>query len=242
MLFAMVTIGAFISGLTGIGGGSLVLAGLMMVYPPHLAIPLHAFNQLAANGLRSFLSWKQINYKVMVSYALLIAPGCYLATLLFAYVNPAVIKLIVGSMILLSAYPKLEFISKTPSLKAFSILGFFSGFLSMFSGAVGPLVLPFFNKLNLSREGSIGTKSCSQLILQIIKIIAFAHMTDLSFIEHQSVLMILITGTIIGIVLSLVALKKVTDHQLDKFVMGLMIVIGGKIFFEGISGLLVSFH
>ena len=65
LLFILVTTGALISSLTGLGGGTLILAGLLLVFPPGLAIPLHSFTQLSANALRTGIFFKQVNWKVV---------------------------------------------------------------------------------------------------------------------------------------------------------------------------------
>lgn len=62
LLFSLVTAGSLITSLTGLGGGTLILAGLLLVYPPEISIPLHSFTQFSANALRTGLFFKDVKW------------------------------------------------------------------------------------------------------------------------------------------------------------------------------------
>ena len=237
LLFGLVTAGSLITSLTGLGGGTLILAGLLMVYPPELAIPLHSFTQLSANALRTGLFYKSVNWRVVGAYALLMVPAAWLGAMIFDLINPSWLKLLVGSFILISLYP-FSFTPKgEPKLKTFVFLGAFSGFLGVFVGAVGPLVTPFFNRLKILREGMIATKSAGQAVLQLSKIFAFWGATSVNFNDLKDNVLILVLGTLVGVGISIPISRKISDKKFELIINVLLGLIAVKVIYEGISGL-----
>lgn len=234
LLFLLVTIGSLVTSLTGLGGGTLILAGLLLVYPPELAIPLHSFTQLAANGLRAGIFWNHVRWKIVLAYGSFMLPAAWVGAQVFEHINPSYLKIIVGLFIFLSLIPWKLKVIREPSLKTFSALGFISAFLGVFVGAVGPMVTPFFNRIKTERQGNLSTKSAGQFLLQLSKIIAFsgAGIDFTSIKDHVGVLMI---SSLIGVGLSIPISKKISDQKFDLFVNILLGVIAAKILFEGIT-------
>lgn len=241
LLFLLVTLGTLLSSLTGLGGGTLILAGLLIVYPPELALPLHAFTQLSANGLRVTLHSKTVHWKVVMAYGALMLPFAWMGAKIFDLINPTWLKLIVGVFILISILPLKVKPKGEPSLRTFSIIGGISGFLGIFVGAVGPMVTPFFNRLKLSRDGNIATKSAGQLFLQVSKIIAFGGAAGINFMSLKEHIGILIVGTLLGVGVSIPLSRKISDQKFDTVVNIMLGLIAIKILIEGIRELYLMY-
>lgn len=233
ILLMLVTGGALISSLTGLGGGTLILAGLMLVYPPEIALPLHSFTQITANGLRTGIFFKQVNWKVVGFYSLLMIPFAWLAGILFDHVNSSWLKIIVGVFIIVSVFPFRFKPKDEPQEITFVILGAVSGFLAVFVGAVGPMVMPFFNRLKLPREAMLSTKSAGQMLLQASKIIAFWGAAGIEFSTLTNHIAILISGTLVGVLVSIPIGKKISDEKFNQLINILMFFIAIKLLFEG---------
>lgn len=238
LLFVLVTLGAFISSLTGLGGGTLILAGLLLVFPASLAIPLHSFTQLASNGLRTGLFIKQVHWKVVSSYALLMIPAAWFGAKLFNHVNPDWLNVTVGLFILVSVLPIKIKPKGEPRLRTFMILGGVSGFLGVFVGAVGPLVMPFFNRLKIERQGMLSTKSAGQTLLQLSKIVAFSGAGGVDFLHLKDHVLVLILASLVGVGLSIPVSRKISDAKFDMILNILLGLIAVKILYKGITGLL----
>lgn len=235
LLFGLVTLGALISSLTGLGGGTLILAGLLLVFPPNLAIPLHSFTQLSANALRTGIFFKQVNWKVVLAYAVLMIPAAWGGAKIFHLVNPSWLKIIVGVFILFSIVP-FRFKPKGETrLATFIVLGGISGFLGVFVGAVGPLVTPFFNRLKIERQGMLSTKSAGQAILQISKIFAFWGAAEINFMELKEHVLILILASLLGVAISIPISRRISDAKFDLTMNLLLGIIGIKVLYEGIT-------
>ncbi len=237
LLCLLVTGGSLITSLTGLGGGTLILAGLLLVYPPELAIPLHSFTQFSANALRTGLFFKSVNWKVVVFYGSLMLPAAWGAARIFDLINPSLLKIMVGVFILISIIP-FKFTPKgEPRPRTFMLIGALSGFLGVFVGAIGPAVVPFFNRLKLSRDGILSTKSAGQMILQLSKIIAFSGAAGINFIVLKDHIGILILGTLVGVAISIPIGKRISDQKFDLAVNLLLALVSIKVLVEGVREL-----
>jgi len=238
LLFVLVTIGAFISSLTGLGGGTLILAGLLLVFPPGLAIPLHSFTQLTANGLRTGIFFKQVNWKVVAAYSLLMIPAAWGGAKLFHLIDPSWLKIIVGVFILVSVLPFNLHPRGEPKIKTFILLGAISGFLGVFVGAIGPVVMPFFNRLKCERQGMLSTKSAGQAMLQLSKIIAFWGAAGIDFMELKDHVLILVLASLVGVLISIPISRKISDTKFNLILNVLLGFIAIKVLYEGITELI----
>lgn len=240
LIFFLVTLGALVTSLTGLGGGTLILAGLLLFFPPEISIPLHSFTQFSANGLRTGIFFKHVNWSVVIAYGLLMLPSTWLAAKMFHLINPSVLKLIVGIFILASIIPWKIKPTEEPEKKTFVLLGALSGFMGVFVGAIGPAVVPFFNRLKLSRDGILSTKSAGQMILQLSKIIAFSGAAGVNFLAMKNHVGVLVCGTLLGVLISIPIGKKISDHKFNLAVNTLLALISIKVLFEGMSELFFS--
>ncbi len=237
VLFLLVTFGSLITSLTGLGGGTLILAGLLLIYPPALALPLHSFTQFIANAIRTGLFFKKVSWKTVFAYASLMLPAAWFGAELFEHVNPSWLKILVGTLILISVIPW-KFKPRTePKTSTFVFAGALSGFLGIFVGAVGPMVVPLFNRLPLGREGNLSTKSAGQMFLQLSKIIAFGGAAGVNFMELKDNIAILVLGSFIGVGISIPIGKKIPDQKFNLAVDILLALISLKILVEGIGEL-----
>lgn len=239
-LFVMVTVGALLSSLTGMGGGTLILAGLLLVFPPELALPLHSFTQLTANALRTGIFFKEVNWRVVFAYSLLMIPAAWGGAKIFHLINPSWLKIVVGIFILLSILPLKIKPTGEPSQRTFFLLGAFSGFTGIFVGAVGPLVMPFFNRLKISRQGMLSTKSAGQAMLQISKIIAFWGAAEINFFALKDHVFLLVLGSLVGVAISIPISRKISDEKFNLIINAMLGIISIKILYEGVMELAKS--
>ena len=237
LLFLLVTVGSFVTSLTGLGGGTLILAGLLLFYPPEMAIPLHSFTMLTSNAIRTGVFLREINWKVVGAYVLLMVPAAWVAATIFEHINSSWLKIIVGTFIILSVIPWKWMPKDKPKLSTFTALGAFSGFTGVFVGSVGPMVTPFFNRLQLGRQGNLSTKAAAQMFLQISKIVAFGGAAGMNFMHLKEHIGILILGSIVGVAVSIPISKKIPDEKFDLGVNILLVLISIKVLYEGVREL-----
>lgn len=240
LLFSLVTIGSLITSLTGLGGGTLILAGLLIFFPPTLALPLHSFTQFSANALRAGFYYKTVNWKVVGYYGALMLPAAWIGAKLFDLINPSLLKILVGLFILASIIPWKFTPKGEPRPRTFVLIGALSGFLGIFVGAIGPAVVPFFNRLKLSRDGILSTKSAGQMLLQLSKIIAFSGAAGVNFLALKDNIGVLVLGTLVGVAISIPIGKKISDEKFNLAVNILLALISIKVLIEGVRELFFS--
>lgn len=163
---------AIVSGLTGMGGGFLLLVFLTPLFPPAILIPFHGSLQLISNISRSTLFFKHINWRITALFATGAMIGAAVGSQLVISLPADKFRLILGLAILVMTWmPKLE---KVPRIRGlFLYVGGVSTFLSLFIGATGPLIAPFFLKAGLSKEGLVASKSACQIPLHVFKILVY---------------------------------------------------------------------
>ena len=144
-----------ISAVIGMGGG-IILLGIMAILIPegYMVIALHGIIQLFSNGTRTFVFRQHLKKNLISEYLFGALIGLGLSVIIvyalmqyyevdsanqikFDYLKP-----IIGLYILWYLY--LKGTKKEQKNKLFIIVGFISGLVSIFIGAVGPLIAPFF--------------------------------------------------------------------------------------------------
>ena len=87
---------------------------------------------------------------------------------------------------------------KEKKANSFIWVGGISGISSIFIGATGPLIAPFFLNKNLLKENVIANKAACQMITHLTKIPLFIFFFNVSYIEKYDVLLPLIIAVFIG--------------------------------------------
>lgn len=237
LLFLLVTFGSLVTSLTGLGGGTLILAGLLLIYPPEISLPLHSFTQFSANGIRTGLFYKHVKWKVVAAYGSLMLPAAWIGAKIFDLFNPSWLKILVGLFILISIIPWKFNPKGEPRAGTFMIIGALSGFFGIFVGAIGPAVVPFFNRLKLSRDGILSTKSAGQMALQFSKILAFGGAAGVNFGAFKDHIGLLVLGTLVGVAISIPIGRKISDERFNLVVNLLLGLISIKVIVEGVREL-----
>ena len=71
-------------------------------------------------------------------------------------------------------------------------MGSLSGLVTVFIGAAGPLIAPFFIDRDLTKENIVATKAACQAIGHLGKMPIFIYFFDVNYLHHWSVLLPLI--------------------------------------------------
>ena len=94
-----------------------------------------------------------------------------------------------------------------PPLWIYAPLGIVTGFLSLFVGATGPFLAPFFFRDDFAKEEVIATKAVCQSIGHFLKIPAFL-VLGFPYAEHLFPLGIMVATVIVGTLIG----KRVLHH------------------------------
>jgi len=170
------SIGAFatsvISGMTGMAGGMLLLAGMAPFFAPAVLIPLHGLVQLASNGSRIVMLRAYIDKKIALWFTIGACLGASVGAPFIQGLPESWFRLCLGLFILIFTWmPKIK---NMPQLnRIFFWVGSVAGFLSLFVGAIGPFIAPFFLHSKLDKKSLVANKAYCQGIIHAAKMLAY---------------------------------------------------------------------
>lgn len=178
LLFASI-IAFWISAICG-GGASLILIPVLNGVLVSSLVPFSlTVGTFTSSVSRIAVFRKYINWKVVVWFVPFSIPAVILGAFLIKQVNPFYLQLLVA-LFLISNLP---FVFKTKSkLKSeekpypkavLALVGFFAGFISGITGAIGLLFNRFYLRYGLSKEGIVATRAANEIILHSIKLIVY---------------------------------------------------------------------
>lgn len=161
---------AVLSGIFGMAGGMVLMAGLLVLLPVPAAMILHGVAQGTANGSRAWLLRDHIRWSILPAYAL----GAAVAFALLAWllwVPPRGLILIV-----IGAFPWLARFSTT--LARLSIedrrgaltCGFVVTLAQVLAGTSGPLLDVFYLRTRFNRFEIIASKAFTQTVGHLLKL------------------------------------------------------------------------
>ena len=190
---------SFISGVIGMGGGTILLAAMILsgLVVEHI-VPLHGVVQLCSNGSRIAFLFRQINIKITVYFLCGIPLGGYIGYLLLQKIDdPSYLLLGMGILLVYVALkPK-----KLPDLKlpdmGFFFLGVLAAGVGCLVGITGPLVAPFFVRNDWDKKTIIATMGACQTGVHFIKIPVFISMA-FPYSEYLWVSIFMIVAAVLG--------------------------------------------
>ena len=170
-----------ISAVLGMGGG-IILLGIMAIIIPegYKVIALHGMVQLFSNSTRTYVFRQYIKknlIKQFFSGALIgVTISIIIIIMLIHYfdvgsanqIKVEFLKPFIGLFIVW--YLFLKGPKKERKINSFIPVGLIAGISSIFIGAVGPLIAPFFLRKDLNKEHIIANKAASQMITHFTKI------------------------------------------------------------------------
>ena len=195
----------------GMGGGIILLSVIASVVETSYIVPLHAAVQLISNTTRLALFFKHIRWHIILYFVSGLGPGVILGIFIFKVLPNDIVKLMMGIFILLVTFlPK----SKREIHAGFSIfipVGFVSGVIGIFFGAIGPFIAPFFIRKDIIKEELIATKATCQSITHLLKIPLFG-LIGSNIFDQWEVLVYLSLAVVAGTFIGKKLLKKLSDR------------------------------
>ncbi len=196
VISALIT--ATISGILGMGGGIMLLGVMATLLPPAWVVPLHGIVQLSSNFTRTLVFIRHVRWSIFAIYAFPMLGGVALATSLWSGANLAWFKPGIGVFILLFLlWRRFKPVMRNLPLWVYAPLGFVAGFITLFIGATGPFIAPFFLRDDADSETVIATKAVCQSLGHALKIPAFLAL-DFNFVPHLPLLAGMIAAVIVG--------------------------------------------
>lgn len=155
----------------GLGGGLIMLAGLGLVFPPAVLLPVHGLVQFGSNFGRAIVQRAHIHWNTIWWFALGTLPGSFLGAYVATALPERIAAFLIALFILYSTWgPQPEAKPRGP------IANFLGGLvmsgIGMLVGAVGPLVAIFVKWLP-DRRTLVGTHAALMSFTMAARGIAF---------------------------------------------------------------------
>jgi len=198
-----------ISAVLGMGGG-IILLGIMAIIIPqgYMVIALHGVIQLFSNTTRTYIFRKHIKKNIVNKFLIGSFVGAFLSGVIIfllvqfyevksaSDINVDFLKPIIGVFILW--YLFLKGPKKEKNNQSFIKVGGISGLSSVFVGATGPLIAPFFLNSKLTKENIIVNKAACQMITHLTKIPLFIYFFNVNYVDEYFILIPLILSVYLG--------------------------------------------
>ena len=232
---------ATLSGITGIGGGTVLIAVLYALgLTPAVAVPLHAAVQLVSNGTRTFAYMADVEWRAAGWFLLACVPTPFLVAGFVAQANVDLIRLLLAVMIIPSVLPSRAEAPRLSKRGAYLMAGLLTGGLGMFVGATGLFVGRLFLRPEWDKKTIVGTLALCQSLGHLLKILAFATV-GFGIFERADLLWPLVVSVIAGTLAGRWLHDRVSETAFRKAFRWILILLAVKLAFDGAWGLLQSF-
>ena len=225
-----------LSGMMGMGGGILLLTVMMNYFPPVVVIPLHGLVQLSSNSFRLAMNISHLVKTIFFPAIVGAIFGGIFGYFFVVDLPENLFRIIMGLFILfLTWVPISKFI---PVLivgrrKKFFLVEFVATFSSLFVGATGPLLAPFFLSENLNRKEIVATKAGCQMMTHVLKILVF-FINGFIFSEYLVLVLSMVLATLIGTYMGKKLLGRLSDKSFKWVFKGLISVLAIRALVRGV--------
>ncbi|WP_297112836.1 sulfite exporter TauE/SafE family protein [uncultured Devosia sp.] len=234
LLVCVVFLTSTLSGIFGMAGGMVLLAGLLVILPVATAIAIHGAIQIVANGSRAWFSRQFIDWRII---ATMVAGILTAATLLFLVryqPDLATVCIVVGLMPILVWLPK-SWLRLDASRPAQGFLcGFVSGGLNLAVGVAGPSIDIFFIRTQMDRRKIIATKAFMQVISHGAKVVFYGTTTAAMAMGDWVLVAIAAPFAIAGTNLGYQVLQRMSDDGFRRWTRWIVTVLGAFYLTRGI--------
>ncbi|MAF31898.1 MAG: hypothetical protein CMF60_06805 [Magnetococcales bacterium] len=234
LLIAVSFFTSLLTVVAGIGGGVLLLAVMLSVFPPAVVLPVHGVVQLGSNFFRALLLRRFLSWSVFVPFIAGSALGALAGAHVYVALPEAVLKLILALFILhLVWLPKLGKVSLL-SLRLRSIVGgFLSTMASLFVGASGPLAAAFIQRSTAKKEGYIATHAAAMVAQHGFKSVAFGFL-GFAFYDYALLMILMIATGFLGTFLGKRVLLRLPESLFEVIYKTVISLVAVKLLYEGL--------
>ena len=236
-LAAVAAVTSFISGIFGMAGGMLLIGFLLMMLPVPVAMVFHGVIQIAANGWRSYLWRRHINWAVVLEFGL----GSLFSLLVFsslAFVPPKwAVLMAVGLTPFIALSVPLRVAPNIERRGQAFLAGAIGGALQLVAGVTGPILDVFYVRSGMSRQVNVSTKAAAQITGHLTKVAYFGVLVATPGgrdLEQWLVMAFAAAFAVLGTTLSRRFLDRLSDHQFYYWTRRVILAIGAVYIVQGV--------
>jgi uncharacterized protein len=219
---------ATLSGVAGMGGGSILIGVLLVLgMPPLEAVPLFAAVQLVSNVSRTTAYWPHVDGRATGWFLLAAVPTTLLTVGMAARVDPEWAQLALAALILFSLAPAPSaWLQQMPRRHMLVVAGALNGVLGNVVGATGLFVGRLFLRPDWSRRTTVGTLALTQTLGHGLRVIAFGF-AGLSVLARPALLIGLALAVMLGTALGRRLNDRLDEARFAQLVRGILFALSG---------------
>jgi uncharacterized membrane protein YfcA len=194
-LIALSFVTSLITATFSLGGGSLLISAMALVFPPAVVVPVHGCIQLGSNAGRALVQRQHIQWNFILWLALGAALGSVLGGQ-FAYLLPEKwFAAAIGVFVLITTWlPTPKAIATSPALQFTG--GTVVSALGMVVGAAGPLVAAFMRGIP-DRRQLVATHAMLMTFQHVFKVAVFVVM-GFAFRQYLLLMLLMVASGFAG--------------------------------------------
>lgn len=202
---------SFLTAMLGLGGGVVLLAVMVTVYPPSVVIPVHGVIQMGSNFFRMGLMRRFIDKTVFVSFLIGSLLGAFIGAHFVVALDEQVLKIILAFFVLYLVWAPTFKIMNVKLKLGFYIGGFLTTFASLFVGSSGPIGVAFIARKKMAKEIQVGTIATCMFMVHILKTAVFGFI-GFAYSEYTLLIILMITTGFAGTYVGRQVLFKLPEH------------------------------
>lgn len=218
-LFGVSFIASMLTAALSLGGGTLMMAVLAVLFPPAIVIPLHGAIQLGSNAGRATIQRAHIQWPIVVWISAGALIGSLIGLQFVSIIPEDLFKIIIALFILVTIWlpqPKITGRGPVPNL----IAGIAFGISNMIVGLVGPLVMAFIRYIP-DRRQLVATHAATLSIIASARVLGYAAIGFL-FWEYMPFIAGMILAGLLGTMIGSRLLNRLPEHT---FRLGLRLIV-----------------
>ena len=217
----------FTSALTaafGVGGGVAMLALMGLFVPVAALIPVHGAVQLGSNTGRAWHQRAHVYRPIFGPFLIGSLIGAVLGAVFVVQLPDAVLKVVLGVFVIVVTWAKIPGVERLSKV-GLAIGSSFIAFITMFVGATGMLLSPFFAQiLPDDRKALVATHAAGMTVQHFLKVVIFGF-AGFAFAQWVPLVAAMIVSGYLGTIYGSAWLEKLPEQLFRKwFKIGLTIV------------------
>lgn len=185
-----------LAGITGLGGGTILLGLMPMFLTASAIIPVHGAAQLSSNISRVWFGRKDIDFTYVRPFAVGALVGVVFFGTAVKFVKLDLIPLFIAIYILLTQWSK-TINRLLKSLESFYLVGFLQTGIGLFVGAPGPLHMPLLMKKYDDNHVIVTVGSLMMSLVHIFKLLVYVAL-GFSFLAYWQVILCMVVSASLG--------------------------------------------
>lgn len=185
-----------LTGITGVGGGMILIALMPLFVPAVAIVPVHGVTQFVSNGTRAWFGRGEIDYRYFGQFVAGSLAGLLVFGTLIRFVQLDLIPLFIGVYILLITWSD-SFNRAIRRFESFFLVGFIQTGLGVFVGTPGPINIAVLNKHYEDNHVVVSTGALFMTVVHFAKILVYIVM-GFAFADYWQLLVMMVVMATLG--------------------------------------------